>query len=413
MKVLKIHLSDSHKGGGGGIAMYRLHTALRKAGVDSRILCRRKTINDSHIAELPRIPRIEPALHRVTSRLGLNDVHRLGSFQVTKHKFYRDADIIHFHGTHGGTLSYLAIPSLTRSKPAVFTLHDMWAMTGHCAVSYDCDRWKTGCGRCPYPNNHPSIRRDGTRTEWKLKDWSYSHSHLTIISPSTWMTEQAKQSMLNRFPIRQIPHGLDTEVYRPIDAHLSRSLLGLPLDKKIMLFASQQLKNPRKGGDLLLESLHRLPMPLKAEALLLTFGHYEGEKVSETAGIPTINLGYIKDDQEKATIYSAADFLISPTRQDNLPLIILESMACGTPTVAFAVGGVADLVRSGVTGYLAEPENSESLCEGIIQLLENDSLRDQMSEQCRAIVLNEFTLELYLQRHLELYQELLESLPQV
>jgi glycosyltransferase involved in cell wall biosynthesis len=128
--------------------------------------------------------------------------------------------------------------------------------------------------------------------------------------------------------------------------------------------------------------------------------------MAELVDVQTLNLGYVSNDQIKAIAYSAADLYVFPTRADNLPLVLIESMACGTPMVSFKVGGVPDLLRPGITGYLAEPENPEDFCNGIVQLLEDESLRSHMGEQCRSIALKEYTLELQVQRYIEMYQRL-------
>jgi glycosyltransferase involved in cell wall biosynthesis len=404
MRILQIHKHD-YPSSGGAIVMLRLHHGLKKAGFDSKILSAVKKLETDDSIAIPRSRRLESRLKKVTSRLGLDDVHCVSSFKIRENGAYLDADILHIHGIHGGFFSYLALPSLTESKPAVFTLHDMWAFTGHCVISYDCDRWKTGCGKCPYPNATPAIQRYNTQLEWKLKDWIYSRSKLTIVTLSKKQTEQAKQSMLKRFPIHWIPNGVDCQVYRPLDSKLCRALLGIPPRSKVLMFASMGLHYFSKGGDLLLKALQSLPRSLKAETVLLLLGH-RGEAIAEAADLETFNLGYVSSDRLKAIFYSAADLFVHPTRADTLPLVLQESMACGTPMVSFDVGGVPDLVRPGITGYLAEPENAKDLRDGIVQLLEDEPQRSYMSQQCREIALKEYTLELQVQQHIELYRQL-------
>jgi glycosyltransferase involved in cell wall biosynthesis len=214
--------------------------------------------------------------------------------------------------------------------------------------------------------------------------------------------------MLNRFPIHHIPNGIDTEAYQPLEAEQCRSLLGIPTGKKVLMFGAQSLKDSRKGGDLLLKALFSLPESLKAETVLLTLGN-GGEAISEAAGMQTLNLGYLSSDRVKAIAYCAADLFVFPTRADNLPLVLQESMACGTPMVSFKVGGIPDLVRPGVTGYLATPEDAQDFCNGIVQLLEDEALRDRMSQQCRAIALAEYPLELQAQRYIELYRQAMQN----
>lgn len=387
--------------------MYRLHQGLRRAGFDSKILCAIKTLDSPDSVAIPRPSRFERLLGKFTSRLGLGSVHCISSFHITKNEAYLEADILNFHGFRSD-FNYLALPALTRDKPGVFTLQDIWPFTGHCAVTYDCERWKIGCGKCPYLDAPPPIRRDGTRWEWKLKNWAYSRSNLAIVTLCNEVTERAKQSMLKRLPIYQIPSGIDTGVYEPLDTKQCRALLGIPRDKKVVMFSALDMSQHWKGGDLLMKALHSLPESLKSETLLLLLGN-KGGAIAQSAGIPVLSLGYISNDRLKAIAYSAADLFVSPSRAEAFGLVTLESLACGTPVVAFAVGGALELVQPGHTGYLAEPEDAQGLCNGIVQLLQDESLRSHMGRQGREMVLGEYNLELYVQKYVELYRRLLQN----
>jgi glycosyltransferase involved in cell wall biosynthesis len=405
MKVL--HINSSDIGGGAAIAGCRLHQGLLAQGVESSLLVGSATINSDRIAQVPPPSRWEKrALFHITHKLGFNYIHQLSSFQLLNHPFFQAADVLNFHNLHGGYFNYLAIPKLTQAKPTIFTLHDMWSFTGHCVYSHDCARWQTGCGNCPDLKTYPAISRDTSSLEWRLKNWGYHRSNLTVVAPSYWLFEQAKQSMLNRFPIHHIPYGIDTETYQPIASDLARKALDLPLDKKILLFSAANLEDSRKGGDLLQIALKKLPESLKADTILLTFGNTE-KPVEDLVGIRSVSLGYISSDRLKA--YSAADLFVFPTRADNLPLVLQESMACGTPMVSFKVGGVPDLVRHGLTGYLAAREDPQDFCQGIVQLLEDQALRGKMAENCRTIALKEYALELQSERYVALYNKMLEG----
>jgi glycosyltransferase involved in cell wall biosynthesis len=405
MNVLHVNQSDIN--GGAAIAGYRLHQGLLTQGVDSNLLVGSAKTDSDRIAVLPRKHRIENKLSHLSRQLGLNYTNIISSFDIADHPFHRSADIINFHNLHTGYFNYLALTKLTEKKPAVFTLHDMWSFTGHCAYAYDCQKWKTGCGHCPYPDTYPAIRRDNTNLEWRLKQWVYSHANLTVVAPSRWLTEQAKQSMLDRFPIHHIPYGIDTHVYQPLNTGLCRVALGIPARKRVLMCGAHSLTDPRKGGDLLIATLQNLPKSLKMETVLLLLGN-GGETITETVGIPVVQLGYVSSDRLKAIAYSAADLFIFPTRADNLPLVLQESMACGTPMVSFKVGGVPDVVRPGITGYLAEAE-SEDFTQGIVQLLEDHNLRYQMKQSCREIAVTEYPLELQAKRYVGLYQKIQEA----
>jgi glycosyltransferase involved in cell wall biosynthesis len=404
MKVL--HINQSDIGGGAAIAGYRLHQRLLTQDMHSRQLVGYKETNSDLVAAIPRNRQLELNIDRLTRRLGFNDISHQTTQNITQHPFYQEADILNFHNLHSGYFNYLAIDNLTATKPAVFTLHDMWSFTGHCAYTYACPKWQTGCGHCPDLDTYPGITRDTTAIEWKLKNWVYSRSNLTIVTPSQWLTDQARASMLSRFPIHHIPNGIDTDIYQPIDNAQCRQVLNIPDGKHVLMFGAASLSDTRKGGDLLHKALIDLPQSLKANTILLTLGT-GGESIGESIGIPTINLGYVSSDHLKAIAYSAADLFIFPTRADNLPLVLQESMACGTPMVSFKIGGVPDLVRPGETGYLAAPEDTTDFRNGIIELLEDASLRHQMAENCRTIALAEYRIEQQADRYIALYQGLL------
>ncbi|MBD2096309.1 glycosyltransferase family 4 protein [Trichocoleus sp. FACHB-591] len=403
-----LHINQSDIVGGAAIAGYRLHQGLLAQGAHSRLLVDVAKTSGAEVATISRRRYAESVTSRFAWRLGLNYINITNSFGIPEHSFYQEADIINFHNLHGDYFNYLALPKLTKHKFAVLTLHDMWSFTGRCVYSYNCDRWKIGCGQCPDLSIMPEVKTDSSRLEWWLKNWIYGVSNLVIVSPSKWLAEQISSSMLARFPIHYIPHGIDIETYQPLDPIQCRTVLGIPLDKKVLMLGAQNLQDPRKGTKLLLESLQNLPAQVKATTVLLTLGD-GGETISSLVDIPTFNLGYISGDRIKAVAYSAADIFVFPSQADIFGLVLQESMACGTPLVSFKVGGIPDLVRPGQTGYLAEPNNVEDFCNGIIQLLEDKALRDYMSQKCRAIALQEYSLELQAKRYIELYEKILDN----
>lgn len=405
MKVLQV-LGRDEPYFGGAVSAYRLYKGLQTAGIEVRFLCAKKTLDSS--VEIPRRPRLERLISRITYRLGLNDLHCVGSFGVKDLNPFIECDIIHFHGIQSQFFSYMALPTLTRRKLAVFTLRDMWALTGRCAFSYHCERWTTGCGNCPLPQAAPvsPSKRDASHFEWKLKEWIYKRSRLAIVALDTRMEKFARRSMLKHFPIHHIPNGVDTRIYRPLEPELCRAALGIPSDKKVLLFAAANLSRMRKGGDLLVSALAKLPHSLKSDLVLMLLGE-QGQSIADAVDVQTLCLGYVSGHRLKAVAYSAADLCIFPTRGEGLPNVLLESMACGTPMVASDAGGVPDLVRPNLTGYLAAYDDALDLSRGIIALLEDNQLRAFMSRRCREIAVEEYSADLEVQRHIVLYQRML------
>lgn len=411
MKVL--HLTDGlTDGDGGAISVHRLHSALRKDGIDSKILCTIKPTpgpSDEIInLETSKIEvRTANSLKKISRKFGLNGLLDPMHFKVMRNRAFLDADTITVQSIDG-VCSYLAVPTLTQRKPTVLVLHDMLNFTGHCFHSLDCERWKTGCGNCPYPNTPPRITIDNSRLAWKLKNQAFSRANLVVVAPSIWLVDLAKQSMLNRFSINHIPHGVDTEIYRPHEPELCRSVLNIPKGKKVLMFMATNLGNRLKGGDLFVKALQGLPESLKAETVILLLGG-RGESLASSLGIRTIYLGYVGSDRLKAICFSAADCFVSPTRAESFSLVVLESLACGTPVVSQRVGGVPDIARHKVTGLLANPEDVEGFRDCIMEILENEALRREMRQHCRRIALEEYSIRLQAQRYIRLYQELLNG----
>jgi glycosyltransferase involved in cell wall biosynthesis len=388
--------------------MMRLHEGLLAAGVRSRILCQLDAPDTPEIDVVPRWSRLDMQIRRLTMRLGLNDIHRVSSPLIARHPFYRDADVVHFHGLHSGFLSYLSLPALTRRKPTVFTLHDLWALTGHCASPRDCERWRIGCGQCPYPDTHPAIQRDATSIEWRLKKWAYSRSRLTIIALNQRHAEYARRGLLGCFPVHCIPNGIDTDLFRPQDRTRCRSALGIAHDRHVVMFAALVLDQFNKGGDLLVAALNHLPEPVRRNVTLLLVGR-NGATIRGAIDIPSVDLGSIEQPETMAMAYSAADLFVSPTRAETFSLVLAEAMACGTPLVAFNVGGVSALVRPGLTGHLAQPENPSDLAAGIAALLGDDTQRRIFGNNCRSIALAEYSASAVIGRHIALYETLMSG----
>ena len=404
MRVLQINQSDIL--GGAAIAGYRLHQGLIKEGVDSRLLVDTVNSDSDQVSQIHRKRFTEDITSRFASILGLNYINLGSTFKIPDHPDFQSAKVINFHNLHGNYFNYLALSKLTNLKPSVLTLHDMWSFTGHCSYSFDCERWEKGCGSCPDLTTYPPTSRDSTRIEWQLKKWSYSKSNLVIVAPSLWLERQARRSILNRYPIHHIPHGIDTHSYKPVDAEHSRRLLEIPPHKKVLMFGAQSLNEFRKGGDLLMKALQTLPASIQRDIVLITIGN-GGQSLSKAINMPVINLGYLSGDHLKSVVYSAADIFLFPTRADNLPLTLMESLSCGTPIVSFDIGGVPDLVRPGQTGCLAKPEDVEDFTSKIIRLLENNNLRKAMSQNCRSLATAEYSLELQANRYINLYRQLL------
>ena len=402
MRILHIHTSDYTGGGGGAIAMYRLHLGLKKAGFNSKILCATKTLESSDSIAIPHLSRSELLLRKVTSRLGLNGIHCISSFKIKETKAYLDADVLNLHSFRA-RFSYLALPALTENKPAVFTLHDIWPFTGHCAVSYDCDRWKTGCGRCPYPREYPKTYLDSSAWMWPKKRKLLGEVWKpVIVTPSRWLANLVAEACDGRCRVEVIPNGIDTTVFRPVDRLQARKELGLPEDRKIVLFAAAKPSEKRKGIMYFFEALKYVQAD---KWMALAVGGAVDFSKWVPQGVEVRQLGYVKKAEDMAKVYSAADLYCITSLADNFPTTVLESMACGTPVVGFAVGGIPEQVTE-ECGQLVSLGDAKALGQSITNLLNDNTKRKTMGELCRKRVEQEYNLQLFIERHLALYREL-------
>ena len=407
VKILQINENDMV--GGAATCMMGLHAAFRERGHISKVLVgRSETDREEGYQVIPKQSLYSRFCYHGCNLLGLNFAGILGRKRITKHPFFMNADVVHLHNLHGGYFNYLWLARISMLKPVVWILHDMWALTGHCAHSFDCERWRTGCGQCPYPRTYPAVRRDATHWDWRLKQHVYQHSNITIVCPSKWLTDLVEQSILGHFPIYHIANGVDTDIYQPRDKTKAREKLRIPFNKRAVLFAADDVNNPFKDFQLLLESLKNLNPDIKKQLLLLTLGK-GGLQEKSVCGIPVHRLGYIKDDYLKSQVFSAADVFAFSTRADNQPLVLLEALACGCPAVATNVGGVEEIVRHKITGYLARKGDLLEFRAGLEMLLGDDNLRKEMSVDCRKMIVNKYDICAHVSGLISVYNNAIQS----
>jgi glycosyltransferase involved in cell wall biosynthesis len=396
-----LHISESDAAGGAARTAYKLHTGLQVAGHNSRMLVGRRVTADPGVRTLKR-NNAWRAADRLTGgvldRLDLQYVLYPSSFVVARDSWFGEADLVQLHNLHGSYFSYTALPFLSRRRPTVWLLQDQWAMTGHVSYSLDCERWRDGCGACPYLDEYPRLRRDTTALLWRLKRRVYARSKLTLIVPSRWMLELVRVSpLLSRFEVHRIPHGVDTEVFRPRPKREARRSFGLPEDRPVVLFSASDLNEPRKGLHLLVRALSGMAHP----PLLALAGGGEPPR-----GIDARPLGAIDDDRVLAQAYAAADVLAVPTVADALTQTAIESIACGTPCVSFDRGGVTDVVAHGDTGYQARFGDAADLARGLQAVLDD---ADGFGPRCRRAAEEQFGIQLQVRRYVDVYQRLVSG----
>jgi len=400
-----LHLSDSDRGGGAARTAWTIHTGLRRLGHGSRMLVGRPLSGDEDVRSIKRNDlwrAADRAAGEVLDRLSLQYAFYPSSFGVTRDPWFRAADVVQLYNLHGSYFSFTALPRLTRRRPTFWILQDQWAMTGHVAYSHDCERWRIGCGECPYLHEYPALRRDTTATLWRLKQRVYERSRLELVVPSRWLERLTRESpLLARFPVHRIPHGVDTEVFRPGSREEARARLGLPPNGRVVFFSAWDVTERRKGLHLLLAALDRLEEP----PFLLLAG--DGSPPAVPRGQ---TLGRISDDHVLADVYRAADVYAVPTLADVLTKTAPEAIASGIPCVSFDRGGVTDVVRHMETGYQARFGDVDDLARGLELLLGDDDLRARLGRQGRELAEREFSSRVQVGRYVDLYRSRLERL---
>lgn len=410
MKILMLNTFDEV--GGAARAALRLFKGVRKHNIDAKLLVQFKSGNEKDVfcnqnplRKLVR--RLKIFLGMLPVRLYPNKPENNFSPSLLPDRKLTQIsalhpDIIHLHWVCAGFLQIETIGRL--NKPLVWTLHDSWAITGGCHVPFDCKGYRQKCGTCPILGS--SRENDLSRRVWERKRKAWQDLNMTIVVPSRWMADCVRSSSLfHDVRLEVIPYGLNTEKFQPLARDQSRNSLGLPQDKKIILFgAVQAFTDPNKGFHLLQSALQIVGKD-SSDKLALFFSAVDKTELPDF-GMEALFLGRIPDDH-LAALYSAADVLVVPSKSENLPLTVLESMACGTPCVAFRQGGLPDLVEHQFSGYLAQPYEIEDLARGIDWVLENKERHAKLSLQARQKIEAEFSQDRESGRYAALYGELL------
>ncbi len=413
MRVLHINTGD--RGGGAARAAFRLHKGMRLIGVESAFLTERNTTGDADVvAPRDKIARIRCLLNRYGERVFRMALHvgspypwsmgKAASDTISPFLMKDTCDIVQLHWINGG---FVDLARLSRIKPPiVWLMHDSWPFTGGCHIPFDCMRYRTGCHDCPELTEKPWL--DLARRVFRRKQKCYPRS-MHIVSPSRWLAEAAQSSALfSGLDIRVIPNGLDTGRYRPMDKRMARDLLGVPQEGRGVLFGAMSATSDwNKGFDLLCEALERLHTLEDAPLQMMVFGS-EKPRDPYDFGFPATYTGRLYDDISLSLLYNAADVMVVPSRSENFPNTCLESLACGTPVVAFGIGGLLDQIEHKANGYLAHPYEAEDLAQGIRWVLEDAQRYRRLSTRARERVEKLYDIKAVARQYCSLYDEILE-----
>jgi len=421
MKITHINTFDVQ--GGAARAAYRLHQGLLKIGENSRILCRYKTSQDNTVIQLIadneqnstdladfRYLQTHYIDNRRTSLTNTLFSFSYPGIDLSQLPIIQNSDVINLHWVAYQFQSPLTIKNLLQlGKPIIWTLHDMWPFTGGCHYSASCQGYETECFNCP------QLADDifGLTSAILQDKLAFSNfPNLVIVTPSQWLADCATKSQVfchNRVEV--IPYSLNAEVFAAIPKSSAKASLNINPEEIVLLVGASSAKERRKGFYELIEVLKICQQNEQFTQLIINnkiriccFG--ETIHNFQELELKVTSFALIDSDEKLSLIYSAADIFILPSLEDNLPNTMLESMSCGTPVIGFNIGGIPDLVKDDITGFLSPENDLQTMADKIIELIFNSSLRQNMSNNCRQIVLNNYALEIQANNYLNLYRKL-------
>jgi glycosyltransferase involved in cell wall biosynthesis len=418
MKVVQLTKNDLS--GGAARAAYRLHKGLQRAGHESVMVVASRTSDDPSVVAFEKPMDGLSLVRRGLRQARIDrDFRRFHRSRPSGYELFSDdrspyastllnqipaCQVINLHWIPGFVDYQAFFTRVPRSTPIVWTLHDLNPMTGGCHYDLGCERYLARCGSCPQLGSRDST--DLSQQVWRRKQSLFSKlpsTKLHFVTPSRWLAGEVRRSpILGKFPVDVIPYGLDLEEFAPRHRGNVRDLLGIPQDARVLLFVAEDVGNKRKGFAFLADALARCAGKIP-NLLLLSLGQNRPQVQVE---IPWVHVGSVNNDRFLSMVYSAADLYAICSLQDNLPNTVLEAMACGVPTVGFAVGGIPDMVRNRVNGQTVAAADVGALAEAIADLLNSGDRCKEMGANARRIAFEEYSLELQARRYSELYAKL-------
>lgn len=416
---LNVVMFNTYDGAGGAaIATYRLHRGLRSIGINSRLMVLHKGTDDSTVLGREPQTKLQKAIallysmrdERITRHCRSQ---RGGEFsparcpdKLAPRVSALSPDIVHLFWVNSG---FMKIETLRQLKvPVVWTLHDMWPFTGGCHYDAECGKFRQSCGECPMLGS--GNEHDLSRQIWERKRDSWRDVPIVVVATSHWLADMARSSSLFKDQrVEVIPNGINTDQYKPLDKLAARDAYGFPQDKNLVLFSAMKATtDKRKGNHFLAPALKKMALEGWGENTELVVIGASAPENPPDLGMKIHYMGYLHDEISQVLLYSAADVTVVPSMQENLSNAVMESLACGTPVVAFNIGGMPDMIGHQDTGYLAKPFESDDLAAGITWVLENKERHTMLSRQARKTVLERYALKTVANQYQALYQDILK-----
>lgn len=379
------HFSNQIVPGGAAKAARSIHASLLKAGMPSRMLPTPMNGFFDKVWALVTAyyDKVPLQFYRNRKRTAFSTANT--GIPLKKLMMEPDAEVLHLHWVHDGYMGFQQMKALRAfSGKKVISLHDSWWITGGCNVTHGCDRWMQGCGACPQLQSNSS--NDFSSRHFAMKRKVVQHMKPVIICASRWMYERVKQSpIMQGLQVERVPYPIDTNVFKPLAGETARELLNLPQGKKLVLFGAVDIDDTNKGYAFFRDAMNQLA---DDTVEIVIFGNTDPSRLQLNKKVHL--MGRLHDEVTLSLAYNAANVFVAPSLEDNFPNTVLESIACGTPVTAFAIGGMPDMIEHGKNGYLARKGDVADMVQGIRVCLEQEQ---NMSTFARAKTLQEFTYE--------------------
>jgi glycosyltransferase involved in cell wall biosynthesis len=389
-KVVIVNTAD--RGGGAERVAMSLVDGFEALGTETWLAVGDKRTRDPRVMPFWLSPHVDYGPHaRITRRAALaarRAVRRRLGLEDFEHPYTRyllqltgsPPDVVLCNNLHGGYFDLRMLPWLSRRVPVVLRLADCWSFTGHCALPLGCPRWESGCGSCPDLSLPPAVQRDATAANWRRKQAVFASSRLFGVTPSRWLLRRARRSLLGGAvqDWRVIPNGVDVDVFAPGSRAEARRALGLDPERQVVLSVTNLgTGNPYKDFATIRAAVERLAGEPGAPFDLLIVGGDAG--IEELSGRVTIRaLPYVGSQEELARLYRAADLFVHASREEVFGLAVVEALACGTPVVAAAAGGVEEILDDERCGVLVAPGRYLQLAAALRDLLADPGRRERM-----------------------------------
>lgn len=416
MRILIINTSE--RIGGAAVAANRLMESLKNNGIKVKMLVRDKqtdkiSVVSSNQKGLELWNFIwERIVIWIANRFKRNNLFAVDiantGIDITSLPEFQQADIIHLHWINQGMLSLKNIQKIIESgKPIVWTMHDMWPCTGICHHARECTNYQSECHFCPFIYKNGGKNDLSTRI-FRKKKKLYSQTKISFIACSKWLKEKAEVSaLMEGQTVINIPNPININLFKPRNKAEARKKLNLPLDRQLILFGSVKITDKRKGIDYLVDSCKLLidhHPELQEKIGVVVFGN-QSELIQNLLPFKVYSLPFVSNEHDIVDIYNSVDLYVTPSLEENLPNMIMESMACGVPCVGFNVGGIPEMIDHLHNGYVAQYKSSEDFANGIYWVLTDPSYKELSEQACRKAVSN-YSEDIIAKKYTDIYNKI-------